>query len=139
LAISAFVDVITSAGSLGKSSGPPKAQMGGAIGGAVMHVGKESRLAFGLYLAAGGAMSPTCIGGNLTPEFRVVKVTFLGAPGSAWRDDESCGGILESNSTIPIVIYLVPLHPGDFTVSVEPKVLKKRVGDVVSGLVSVRP
>lgn len=138
LAISAFVDVVTSLGSINKSSGPPKAQLGGAVGGYSMIVGREERLAFGLYLASGSAMSPACIGANLTPEFRVVKVTFLGSRGSSWRHDESCGGILETNSTIPVVISVVPLHAGDYTLHFEPKVLARRVGDVVTGQVLVR-
>ncbi len=138
LAISAFVDVATSLGSIGKNSGPPKAQLGGALGSYQMTAGREQRLALGLFLAAGSAMSPACIGGNLTPEFRVVKVTFLGSPGSRWHDGESCGGILETNSTIPIVISVIPLHAGDYTVRLEPKVKSRRVGNVVTGHVLVR-
>jgi hypothetical protein len=136
--ISAFVDVVTSLGSIDKNSGPPKAQLGGAVGSYTMTVGKQQRLAFGLYLASGSAMSPACVGANLTPEFRVVKVTFLGSKGSSWHDDESCGGILETNSTIPVVISVVPLHPGDYTLHFEPKVRQRRVGDIVTGRVLVR-
>ncbi|MHB8394977.1 MAG: hypothetical protein ACYDC5_10835 [Candidatus Dormibacteria bacterium] len=138
LALSAFVDVVTSFGSIGKNSGAPRAQLGGVLGGVQMTVGQESHLAFGLYVASGSAMSPACIGANLTPEFRVVKVTFLGSEGTRWKDGESCGGILETNSTIPVVISVVPLHPGDYGLEVEPKVLKRTVGDVVRADILVR-
>lgn len=138
LTLSAFVDVLTSFGSLGKNAGPPKAQLGGVLGGVQMTVGQESHLTFSLYLASGAAMSPACIGANLTPEFKVVKVTFLGSHGTPWKDGESCGGILETNSTIPVVISVVPLHPGNYGLEVAPKVLKRTVGDRVQGDILVR-
>jgi hypothetical protein len=137
LAISAVIDVATSIGKVGASSGPPKAQLGGQVDGITMRVGRESRLTFDLYLGSGDAMSPACIGANLTPAFRVVKVTFLGSPGGGWRHDESCGGILETGSTIPIVIYVVPRYPGDYSIRVRPKVLAKTVGVGTGGTISV--
>ena len=137
LAVSAVVDVLTSIGKVGTSSGPPKAQLGGKVDGLRMTVGRESRLTFDLFLGSGDAMSPTCIGANLTPEFKVVKVTFLGSPGGRWQDDESCGGILETGSTIPIVIYVIPQYPGDYSIRVRPKVHSETVGVGTGGTISV--
>ncbi|MGA9776015.1 MAG: hypothetical protein WBU92_08875 [Candidatus Dormiibacterota bacterium] len=139
LSVSAVADVVTSIGTVGKSGGPPKAQLDGSLGSSVLTVGRPARLTFGLFLASGGAMDPACIGANLTPEFKVVQVTFLNAPGSSWAGNESCGQILETNSTIPIVITVVPLHPGDFTIAALPKVRDRTVGSGPSGQVSVRP
>lgn len=139
LSISAVIDVVTSLGSVGRSSGPPKAQMGGQIAGQAMAVGRASRLTLSLFLASGSAMDPACVGANLSPEFRVVRVTFLGTSGTRWSDNESCGQVLETNSTIPIVITVVPLHPGDFTVHAVPKVHRRRVGTGPTGEVLVRP
>lgn len=137
LAISAFVDVAASIGKVGANSGPPQGQMGGRVDGLKMSVGQEARLTFDLFLGSGGAMSPACIGANLTPEFKVVKVTFLGSPGGQWRNDESCGGILETGSTIPIVIYVVPQYPGDYSIRVRPKVRALTVGVGTGGTISV--
>ncbi|MHB1527171.1 MAG: hypothetical protein ACYCZN_13005 [Candidatus Dormibacteria bacterium] len=137
LAVSAFVDVLTSIGQVSASPGPPKAQLGGQVDGLRMTVGREARLTFDLFLGSGHAMSPACVGANLTPEFKVVKVTFLGTPGGRWRADESCGGILETGSTIPIVIYVIPQHPGDYRIRVQPKVNTATVGVGTSGTVSV--
>jgi len=134
---SAVFEVLTTIGSVGHSSSPLNAQLGGPIGTFPMVVGRESKLTLNLYLASGTEMAPACVGGNLSPEFRVTQVTFLGSPGSAWKHNESCGGILETNSTVPVVISVVPLHAGDFTVHIAPKVRLKTVGSARKGDIRV--
>lgn len=134
---SAVFEVLTTIGSVGRSSSPVNAQLGGPIGSFPMVVGRESQVTLSLYLASGTQMSPACVGGNLSPEFKVTQVTFLGSPGSAWTHNESCGGILETNSTVPVVISLVPLHAGDFSIHVAPKVRRKTVGSARNGEIRV--
>lgn len=138
LSISAVVDVVTSLGSIQGPGGPPKAQLDGRFGATQLTVGHRAQLSFGLFLATGSAMDPACIGANLTPEFKVLRVTFLGSPGTAWKHNESCGQILETNSTIPIVITVVPIHPGDYTLEALPKVNQRTVGSGPRGTVLVR-
>lgn len=137
LSISAVVDVLTSIGSVGKSAGPPRAQLDGNLNLSGLRVGRPARITFGLYLASGGAMDPACVGADLSPEFKVVRVTFLNSPGSPWADNESCGQILETNSTIPVVITVIPRYPGDFSISARPKVRSRTVGTGPQGRVSV--
>ncbi|MGH7665691.1 MAG: hypothetical protein ACREN1_00010 [Candidatus Dormibacteria bacterium] len=60
-------------------------------------------------------MIPACVGGKLTPEFKVLKVTVLGTAGRKWRDGRSCRGILEANAVVPVVISEVPLRPGTYS------------------------
>ncbi len=139
LSVSAVVDVLTSIGSVGGSAGPPRAQLDGNLNLSGLRVGRPARLTFGLFLASGGAMDPACVGANLSPEFQVVRVTFLNSPGSRWADNESCGQILETNSTIPVVITVVPRYPGDFSIAARPKVHSRNVGPGPRGTVSVRP
>ena len=137
LSVSAVVDVLTSIGSVGGSAGPPRAQLDGNLNLKGLTVGRPARLAFGLYLASGSAMDPACVGANLSPEFHVVRVTFLNSPGSRWSGNESCGQILETNSTIPVVITVIPRYPGNFTIAARPKVRSRDVGTGPKGTVSV--
>ena len=137
LAVSAVVDVVTSIGNVDHSSSHVTAQLGGAIGSFGMVVGHQSKLVLNLNLSSGTEMSPACVGGNLSPEFRVTKVTYLGSPGTAWKDNESCGGILETSSTVPVVISVVPLHAGDFDVRLVPKVRLRTVGSALKGDIRV--
>jgi hypothetical protein len=139
LSVSAVVDVLTSIGSVGGSGGPSRAQLDGNLNLTGLRVGHPARLTFGLYLASGSAMDPACVGANLSPEFQVVRVTFLNSPGSRWSGDESCGQILETNSTIPVVITVIPRYPGNFSIAARPKVRSRDVGPGPRGTVSVRP
>lgn len=138
LSISAVVDVVSSLGSIQGNGGTPKAQLDGQFAAGRFTVGHQIELTFGLYLASGGAMDPACIAANLTPEFQVLRVTFLGSPGSPWKNNESCGQILESHSTIPIVITAIPLHAGDYSLKALPKVKQRTVGSGPHGTVLVR-
>lgn len=138
IVVAVFSDVLTSLKQAGPGQGPPQAQLNGQLPSSPLSVGQRTTFEFGLDDTAGGAMDPACVGGNLTPEFKVLKVTFLGSPGSSWRHDRSCGQILEPNSTVPVEITLVPLHPGTFGLQLQPQENAKRVGAGTKGNVTVR-
>lgn len=138
IAVAAFSDVGISLHQISAGEGAPQAQLNGSFPSAVLQVGHRSTFAFALDDTAGGALDPACVGGNLSPEFKVLKVTMLGTPASSWRDNRSCGDILETNSTVPVVITVVPLHPGTYIVHVLPQVHAKRVGSGTKGEVRVR-
>jgi len=46
---------------------------------------------------------------------------------------------LEPGSEVPVVIMVVPLHPGDYGVKLQPQEDSKRVGSGTSGTVTVSP
>ncbi|MGH7667581.1 MAG: hypothetical protein ACREN1_09800 [Candidatus Dormibacteria bacterium] len=143
LAVIAFIliasvfDTINSLKQATTGEGPPQAQLNGKLPRGDFRVGQRGTLTFALDATSGGAMSPACVGGNLTPEFKVLRVTFLGTAGSEWRHGRSCGGTLETNSVVPVVITLVPLHPGSYTLRLQPQVNGKRAGSGTEGQVTV--
>ncbi|MGH7693003.1 MAG: hypothetical protein ACREOA_09870 [Candidatus Dormibacteria bacterium] len=136
LVASAF-DTINSLKQASSGEGPPQAQLNGKLPSGDFRVGHRSTLTFALDDTAGGAMSPACVGGNLTSEFKVLRVTFLGSAGSEWRHGRSCGGTLETNSVVPVVIIVLPLHPGSYTLRLRPQVKGKRAGSGTEGQVTV--
>jgi hypothetical protein len=133
-----FADVITSRREINSGEGPPKAQLSGKLPMRPLTVGRRTTFDFTLDDTAGGAMEPACVGGNLTPEFKVLRVTILRSPASSWSDNRSCGDILETNSTVPVVITVVPLHPGTYGVRLLPHEKARRVGSGTTGEVTVR-
>jgi hypothetical protein len=139
IVVAVFSDVLNSLKQAGPLEGPPQAQLNGQLPSSPLSVGKRTTFDFGLDDTAGGAMDPACVGANLTPEFKVLKVTFLGSPGSSWRHNRSCGEILEPNSTVPVEITLVPLHAGTYALRLQPQVNAKRVGTGTKGEVTVLP
>jgi hypothetical protein len=139
IVVAVFSDVITSMKEVSSGEGTPQAQLNGKLPTGGLKVGVRTAFVFALDDTAGGAMDPACVGGNLAPEFQVLRVTFLGSPGSVWRDGRSCGGILETNSEVPVVITVIPLHPGDYSVNLVPQEGSKRVGSGTSATVSVSP
>jgi hypothetical protein len=139
IVVAVFSDVITSMKEVSSGEGTPQAQLNGKLPTKGLKVGARGNFIFALDDTAGGAMDPACVGGNLAPEFKVVRVTFLGSPGSGWRNGRSCGGILEPGSEVPVVITVVPIHPGDYGVKLQPQEDSKRVGSGTSGTVSVSP
>lgn len=139
IVVAVFSDVITSLKEVSSGEGAPRAQLNGALPTGSLQVGHRNAFTFALDDTAGGAMDPACVGGNLAGEFKVVRVTFLGTPGSEWRDGRSCGEILETNAVVPVVITVIPLHPGTYSVKMVPQENGKRVGSGTSGKVTVRP
>ncbi|MGH7639768.1 MAG: hypothetical protein ACREOL_02490 [Candidatus Dormibacteria bacterium] len=137
IVIAVFFDTITSLKEVRSGDGPPQAQLNGVMPQAKLVVGQASTLTFALDDISGGAMSPACVGGNLTPEFRVLKVTFLGTAAGRWADNRSCAGIVETNATVPVVITVVPLRAGTYTVKLYPQVGRKRTGRGTSGEIAV--
>jgi len=139
IVVAVFSDVITSLHQVSSGMGPPQAQLNGKLPTAALRVGQRSAFTFALDDRAGGALDPACVGGNLTPAFRVVKVTFLGIPASHWRDGQSCGEILEANAVVPVVITVIPLFAGSYSLTLVPQSGRKRAGPGTSGEVTVRP
>jgi len=138
IVVAVFFDVITSLKEVSSGQGPPQAQLNGKLPTGALQVGHRSSFTFALDDTAGGAMDPACLGGNLTPEFQVVRITFLGTAGGPWRDDRSCGGILEAGAVVPVVITVIPLHPGTYRLRLVPQVGGKPAGSGTSGEVTVR-
>lgn len=139
IVVAVFSDVITSLEQVRSGQGPPQAQLNGSLPSGRLRVGVQATFDFALDDTAGGAIDPACVGGNLAGEFRIVGVTFLGTPGSSWRDGRSCGQILETGSVVPVVITVIPLHPGTYTISVVPQEGPRRVGSGTRGTVRVGP
>ena len=139
IVVAVFSDVITSMKEVSSGEGAPQAQLNGKLPTGGLKVGARASFILALDDTAGGAMDPACVGGNLVPEFRVLRVTFLGSPGSTWRNGRSCGGILETGSEVPVVITVVPRHPGDYGVSLLPQEGPKRAGSGTGGRVTVSP
>ncbi|HUY24272.1 MAG TPA: hypothetical protein VMV09_03065 [Candidatus Saccharimonadales bacterium] len=139
IVVAVFFDVITSMKEISSGEGAPQAQLNGNLPTGGLKVGARASFVLALDDSAGGAMDPACVGGNLAPEFKVLRVTFLGTPGSTWRNGRSCGGILETGSEVPVVIMVVPLHPGNYGVSLHPQEGSKRVGSGTGGTVTVSP
>jgi hypothetical protein len=139
IVVAVFFDVITSLKEVSSGEGTPQAELNGKLPTGGLKVGDRASFIFALDATAGGAMDPACVGGNLSPEFKVLRVTFLGSPGSGWRNGRSCGGILETGSEVPVVITVIPLHPGDYSVKLVPQEDAKRVGSGTSATVSVSP
>ncbi len=136
IVVAIFFDVANGLRQL-HSDGPPQAQLNGTLPHQPLVVGRETSFQLALDDTAGGAMNPACVGGNLTPEFKVVKVTFLGSRGSSWAHARSCGAILETNSTVPVVISVVPRSPGTYSLSLRPQQGSKRVGSGTKGVVRI--
>ncbi len=133
-------DVVTSLpGSLARSGGPVDAQLNGRLPTAPLRVGQAATLALALVVTGTGTMSPACVAGNLTPALRVVRVTILDTRSSRWSHGESCGGILESQAAVPVVLRVVPRFPGRYTLRLFPAVHRRRVGTGVTGTLVVRP
>jgi hypothetical protein len=139
IVVAVFSDVITSMKEVSSGEGAPQAQLNGKLPAGGLKVGARASFILALDDTAGGAMDPACVGGNLAPEFRVLRVTFLGSPGTRWRNGRSCGGILESGSEVPVVITVVPLHPGNYGVNLRPQEGSKRVGSGTASTVTVSP
>ncbi|MGA9920591.1 MAG: hypothetical protein WBR23_04955 [Candidatus Dormiibacterota bacterium] len=139
IAVAVFSDVLISLKEVSSGEGPPQAQLNGKLPTSALRVGQRNAFTFALDDTAGGAMDPACVAGNLTPEFKVVRVTFLGTAGGHWLDNRSCGGILEANAVVPVVITVIPLHPGSFRLKLVPKAGTKRAGSGSSGVVKVDP
>jgi hypothetical protein len=139
IVVAVFSDVITSMKEVSSGEGAPQAQLNGKLPTGGLTVGARASFILALDDTAGGAMDPACVGGNLAPEFKVLRVTFLGSPGTMWRNGRSCGGILESGSEVPVVITVVPLHPGNYGVDLLPQEGAKRVGSGTSSTVAVSP
>ncbi len=132
-----FSDVISSLGKVA-SQGPPQAELNGRLPSGPLTVGSRATLTLALDDTQGSALDPACVGGNLVPEFRVVSVTFLGSAGSRWHSGRSCGAILETGSTVPVLITVVPLHPGTYGVRLWPQQGRRRAGSGTQGEVTVR-
>ncbi len=139
IVVAVFSDVGNSLRQISSGEGPPHAQLNGSFPSAPLTVGRRAGFAFALDDTSGGAMDPACVGGNLSPEFEVLKVTMLGTPAGSWRHNRACGDILETNSTVPVVITVVPLHPGTFSLHLLPQEHARRVGSGTKGEVTVRP
>jgi len=137
IVVAVFSDVITSLKEVSSGEGAPQAQLNGKLPTTPLQVGHRNALTFALDDTGGGTMDPACVAGNLTPEFRVVKVTFLGTTGSVWQNDRSCGGILEANAVVPVVITVVPIKPGTYHLDLIPKSGSKKAGSGTSGDVTV--
>ncbi|HEY6537882.1 MAG TPA: hypothetical protein VI138_02440 [Candidatus Dormibacteraeota bacterium] len=137
IVVAVFSDVGISLREVSSGEGPPQAQLNGRLPTSPLRVGQRSALTLALDDTAGGALDPACVAGNLTPEFQVVRVTFLGTEGGHWRDDRSCGGILEANAEVPVVLTVIPLHPGTYTVRLLPESGAKRAGTGTTGEVKV--
>jgi hypothetical protein len=137
IAVAVFADVLTSLKEVSSGEGPPQAQLNGKLPTSDLRVGQRNSLTFALDDSAGGAMDPACVSGNLSPEFKVVRVTFLGTAGSKWQGDRSCGGILEAGAEVPVVITIIPLHPGTYSLKLVPQAGHKRAGSGTSGRVTV--
>ncbi|HUY96459.1 MAG TPA: hypothetical protein VMW47_02375 [Verrucomicrobiae bacterium] len=132
-------DVLTSLPkSLSAGRGAPRAQLNGRLPVAPLRVGQPATFDLALVVTAGGAMSPACVAGNLTPAFRVVRVTVFASASRPWRDGESCAGILEAQATAPVVITVVPRFPGRYAVHLYPAVGQRRVGSGTGGTVTIR-
>lgn len=137
IVVAVFADVITSLKEVSSGEGPPQAQLNGTISSTSLRVGQRSAFTLALDDTAGGAMDPACVAGNLSPEFKVLRVTFLGTAGGKWVDGRSCGGILEANAVVPVVITVIPLHPGTYSLKLVPQAGRKQVGSGTSGEVTV--
>ncbi|MGB9482885.1 MAG: hypothetical protein WCB86_03205, partial [Candidatus Dormiibacterota bacterium] len=137
IAVAVFSDVLISLKEVSSGEGPPQAQLNGKLPTSALRVGQRNAFTFALDDTAGGAMDPACVAGNLSPEFKVVRVTFLGTAGGHWLDNRSCGGILEANAVVPVVITVIPLHPGSFSLKLVPQAGTKRAGSGTSGVVKV--
>lgn len=137
IVVAVFSDVITSLEQVRSGEGSPHAQLNGTLPAVRLRIGVKTAFDFALDDTAGGAIDPACVGGNLAPEFKVVQVTFLGTPGSPWRGGRSCGQILESGSVVPVVITVIPLHPGTYTVTVLPQEGRRRIGSGTTGTIRV--
>ena len=137
IVVAVFSDVITSLKQVSSGEGPPQAQLNGKLPTSGLQVGHKNALTFALDDTAGGAMDPACVAGNLSPEFQVVRVTFLGTAGGKWQDNRSCGGILEANAVVPVVITVIPLHPGTYSLRLVPQAGRKKAGSGTSGEVTV--
>ncbi|MGH7643875.1 MAG: hypothetical protein ACRENX_12855 [Candidatus Dormibacteria bacterium] len=138
IVVAVFADVITSLKEVSSGEGPPQAQLNGKLSTSALEVGHRGNLTLALDDTAGGAMDPACVYGNLSPEFKVLKVTFLGTAGGQWQHNRSCGGILEAGAAVPVVITLIPLHRGTYTVKLVPTAGGRKAGTGTTGLVTVR-
>lgn len=139
IVVAVFFDVITSLKEVSSGEGPAQAQLNGKLPDTPLQVGHRNAFTFALDDTAGGAMNPACVAGNLSPAFKVVRVTFLGTAGGRWQNDRSCGGILEANAVVPVVITVIPEKAGVFHLSFLPKSGSKRAGSGTSGSVTVKP
>jgi len=137
IVVAVFSDVLTSIKTVNTGAGPPQAQLNGRLPTSTLRVGQRTAFTFALDDTAGGAMDPACVAGNLSPEFEVIRVTFLGTAGAGWSHNRSCGGILEANAVVPVVITVIPLHPGTFSLTLTPEAGHRQVGSGTSGLVKV--
>ncbi len=137
IVVAVFADVITSLKEVSSGEGAPQAELNGTLPTSGLQVGQRGSFTFALDDTAGGAMDPACVGGNLTPEFKVLRVTFLGTSGGKWADNQSCGGILEAGAVVPVVITVIPLHPGVYSLKLIPQAGRKRAGSGTSGEVTV--
>ncbi|MGH7758897.1 MAG: hypothetical protein ACREN7_06275 [Candidatus Dormibacteria bacterium] len=135
--VATFFEVISSLGKV-SPQGAPQAELNGRLPTAPLQMNRLARFTLALDASSGSALDPACVGGNLRPEFEVVSVTFLGTPGSRWKAGRSCGEILETGSTVPIVVTVIPLHPGDYTVKLWPQSGSRRAGSGTEGEISVR-
>ena len=133
-----FADVATSLPGAVAGGHGAGASLDGRYPTAPLRVGRPTLLVFALTDTGGTTLTPACVAGNLSPAFRVLRVTFLGTPASTWRDGRSCAGILEPHSTVPVQLTVVPRFPGRFTVVLRPAAGRRPVGPGNRGTLLVR-
>ncbi len=134
-----FADVATSLDGAVHHGGAAGASLDGRYPTAPLRVGRPAVLVFALTDTGQTTLSPACVTGNLTPAFRVLRVTFLGTPASPWHSGRSCAGILEPNATVPVQLTVVPRFPGRYTVRLRPAAGSRALGSGSRGTVLVRP
>ncbi|HUY60695.1 MAG TPA: hypothetical protein VMW49_02360 [Candidatus Dormibacteraeota bacterium] len=134
-----FADVAASLPGAVHRGGPASASLDGRYPAAPLRVGQSAVLVFALTDTGGTTLSPACVTGNLTPAFRVLRVTFLGTAASPWRGGRSCAGILEPHSTVPVQLTVVPRFPGRYAVVLRPAAGSRVIGVGNRGTLVVRP
>jgi len=121
IVLAVLAGVLASLKQTNTGEGPRQARLQGSLPLRPLTVGRPATFHLTLDDKGGTALDPACVGGDLTPEFTVLQVTILDSPASSWSHDRSCGDILEGNSKVKVVITVMPLHPGTYTVRLLPQ------------------
>ena len=118
------------------TSGAPTAELGGVLPVRAT-VGTPLQVDVGFDNTGTSVISPTCIHATLGGPVQAKSVVFQGTDREPFKNGTACGGALNGQDTISLVIELTPQAAGTASVSLAPAQGSTVVGAALSGTIAI--
>lgn len=118
------------------TSGAATADLGGVLPTQAV-AGRPLEIDLGYDNTGNSVISPTCVQVTIQGPMRATNVVFQGVDTEPFKNGESCGGSLNGQETVSLVITLQPTAAGVATVTIAPAQGTTAVGAGFGGRITI--